>query len=61
MKSMSQRKGSLLWFIPKAQFHLLTPDANASTYLFNNHVIVRCLEGVDAESFPVKHFDGASL
>jgi hypothetical protein len=87
--SMCRRKGSLLWFIPKAQFHLLTPDANAATYLFNKHVIrhrfcatcgigpyaeaqdrqghpmaavnVRCLEGIDPESFPVKHFDGASL
>jgi hypothetical protein len=37
--SMCQRKGSLLWFVPKAQFKLLTPDDSASTYLFNKHVI----------------------
>ena len=87
--SMCRRKGSLLWFVPKAQFRLLTPDSAAATYLFNKHVIrhrfcaacglhpyaeaadrngnpmaavnVRCLEGVDAESFEVQHFDGASL
>jgi hypothetical protein len=37
--SMCQRKGSLLWFVPTAQFHLTTPEENASTYLFNKHVI----------------------
>jgi len=37
--SMCQRKGSLLWFVPREQFTLLTPDANAGTYLFNKHVI----------------------
>ena len=36
---MCQRKGSLLWFVPKSQFKLLTDDANAATYLFNKHVI----------------------
>ena len=30
---------SLLWFVPRQQFRLLTPDANAGTYLFNKHVI----------------------
>ena len=86
--SICRRKGSLLWFVPKAQFKLLTPESNASTYLFNKHAIrhrfcavcgihpyaeasdkdgnpmaavnVRCLEGVDPESFEVQHFDGAS-
>ena len=86
--SMCKRKGSLLWFVPKTQFRLLTPESAASTYLFNKHVIkhrfcatcgihpyaeasdkdgkptaavnVRCLEGVDPESFEVQHFDGAS-
>jgi len=75
--------------VPKPQFHLLTPESNASTYLFNKHHIrhrfcavcgihpyaeasdkdgnpmaavnVRCLEGVDPESFEVQHFDGAAL
>jgi hypothetical protein len=37
--SMCQRKGSLLWFVPREQLRLLTPDENASTYLFNKHVI----------------------
>ena len=37
--SICRRKGSLLWFVPMAQFHLTTPDDNASTYLFNKHVI----------------------
>ena len=37
--SMCQRKGSLLWFVPKASFALLTDDAKAATYLFNKHHI----------------------
>src|SRR5437868_5224596 len=37
--SMCRRKGSLLWFVPKAQFLLKTPDEAASTYLFNKHAI----------------------
>jgi hypothetical protein len=37
--SICQRKGSLLWFVPHEKLHLLTPDENASTYLFNKHVI----------------------
>ncbi len=86
--SMCQRKGSLLWFVPRTQFQLLTPDESAATYLFNKHAIkhrfcpacgihpyaesqnargeptvainVRCLEGIELESIPVKHFDGRS-
>ena len=37
--SMCSRKGSLLWFVPRASLKVLTPDANASTYTFNRHVI----------------------
>ena len=37
--SMCQRKGSLLWFVPREQMKLLTPEANASEYLFNKHHI----------------------
>ncbi|HZY18977.1 MAG TPA: GFA family protein [Ramlibacter sp.] len=37
--SICQRKGSLLWFVPRANLRLLTPEADASTYLFNKHVI----------------------
>lgn len=37
--SMCQRRGSLLWFVPRDQLRLLTPEEDASTYLFNKHVI----------------------
>ncbi|HEY1044294.1 MAG TPA: GFA family protein [Telluria sp.] len=44
--SMCQRKGSLLWFVPRTSLRLLTPDTNASTYLFNKHVIKHRFCGV---------------
>ena len=37
--SMCQRKGSLLWFVPREQMKLLTAEDAASTYTFNKHVI----------------------
>jgi hypothetical protein len=37
--SMCQRRGSLLWFAPRSSLRLLTPESNASTYLFNKHAI----------------------
>jgi hypothetical protein len=37
--SMCQRKGTLMWFVPREQLKLKTPDANAATYTFNKHVI----------------------
>ncbi len=37
--SICQRKGSLMWFVPKSAFRLLTPDAAASTYTFNKQRI----------------------
>ncbi|HKE40648.1 MAG TPA: GFA family protein [Casimicrobiaceae bacterium] len=37
--SICQRKGTLMWFVPREQLKLLTPDENASTYTFNKHVI----------------------
>ena len=37
--SICQRKGSLLWFVPRADLRLLTPEDAASTYTFNKHVI----------------------
>jgi hypothetical protein len=37
--SICQRKGSLLWFVPRDALKLLTPDSAASTYEFNKHVI----------------------
>lgn len=86
--SMCQRRGSLLWFVPRDKFALSTPESDMSTYLFNKHVIrhhfcpncgiapfsegkdakgnpmaavnIRCLEGIELEKIPVKHFDGRS-
>jgi len=37
--SICQRKGSLLWFVPRDKLNLLTPDDAASTYSFNKHAI----------------------
>lgn len=37
--SICERKGSLLWFVPREKLRLLTPEENASTYTFNEHVI----------------------
>jgi hypothetical protein len=37
--SICQRKGSLLWFVPRDQFKLLTPETDAAAYTFNKHVI----------------------
>ncbi len=87
--SMCQRRGSLLWFVPRTALHLLSPEEAASTYTFNKHVIkhrfcptcgihpygegvdpkgnataainIRCLESIDLDTIPVRHFDGRSL
>lgn len=37
--SICQRKGALMWFVPRERLQLLTPEENASTYTFNRHVI----------------------
>jgi hypothetical protein len=37
--SMCQRKGSLLWFVPRPQLTLQTPERDAATYVFNKHAI----------------------
>ncbi|MEZ5445572.1 MAG: GFA family protein [Gammaproteobacteria bacterium] len=37
--SICQRKGSLLWFVPREQLRLTTPETNAGTYTFNKHAI----------------------
>jgi hypothetical protein len=37
--SICQRKGSLIWFVPREKLHLLTPDDAASSYTFNKHAI----------------------
>jgi hypothetical protein len=87
--SICQRKGSLLWFVPREKMKLLTPESNVSEYLFNKHHIkhrfcahcgihpyaeatdpkgvptaainIRCLEGVELEQIPVKHFNGRAM
>ena len=37
--SICQRKGALMWFVPRAKLVLLTPPDKMRTYLFNKHVI----------------------
>jgi len=37
--SICSRKGSLLWFVPRSDFKLLTPESDAATYTFNKQVI----------------------
>lgn len=37
--SICQRKGILMWFVPRAQLQMLTPEEHASTYTFNKHTI----------------------
>ncbi|MGR4872076.1 GFA family protein [Variovorax sp. LARHSF232] len=37
--SICQRKGSLLWFVPRGAMRLLTPEEDTSAYLFNKHQI----------------------
>ncbi len=37
--SMCQRKGTLMWFVPRTAMTLLTAPEKMSTYTFNKHVI----------------------
>ena len=37
--SMCRCKGMLMWFVPREQLTLKTPEDAASTYTFNKHVI----------------------
>ncbi|NSL54431.1 GFA family protein [Uliginosibacterium aquaticum] len=37
--SICQRKGALMWFVPRVSLHLLTPADALATYTFNKHVI----------------------
>lgn len=37
--SMCQRKGTLMWFVPRQALTLLTAPEQMSTYTFNRHVI----------------------
>ncbi|MDM0046597.1 GFA family protein [Variovorax dokdonensis] len=87
--SMCARRASLLWFVPREQLKLQTPEDNAGTYLFNKHMIrhrfcpacgihafgeandpqgnavaavnLRCIEGIDLDAIPVKHYDGRAI
>lgn len=87
--SICARKGAKMWFVPREQLRLETPEANSVAYEFNRHAIkhrfcttcgihaygegtdpkgnrmamvnVRCLQDVDFEKLPVKHYDGRSL
>ena len=37
--SICQRKGAVMWFVPRDSLKLLTADDVASTYTFNKHII----------------------
>jgi hypothetical protein len=37
--SICQRKGALMWFIPRDNLTLLTSEADLASYTFNKHVI----------------------
>jgi len=37
--SLCQRKGSLMWFVPRNKVQFLAPDENASSYTFHKHII----------------------
>ena len=37
--SHCSRKGYLLWFVPRAQLRLSTPETALATYKFNKHII----------------------
>jgi hypothetical protein len=37
--SICQRKGTLMWFVPRSQLRLLTPPERMATYTFNKHHI----------------------
>lgn len=37
--SICQRKGALMWFVPRASLRLSTPESDTSVYMFNKHVI----------------------
>ena len=37
--SICQRKGSLLWFVPRNSLALSTPEENSRVYMFNKHLL----------------------
>jgi hypothetical protein len=36
---MCQRKGSLLWFVPRESLKLSTPEDASRVYMFNKHLL----------------------
>lgn len=40
--SICRRRGHLMWFVPSAAFHLLTPHIDVATYRFNKMLIAHC-------------------
>lgn len=61
--SICSRKGSLLWFVPRDQLRLITPESAMGSYTFNKHVIKHHFcrtcgihpygEGVDPKGNPI--------
>ncbi|HEY0907358.1 MAG TPA: GFA family protein [Methylophilus sp.] len=37
--SICSRKGALMWFVPRANLLLLTPESDLASYTFGKHVI----------------------
>jgi hypothetical protein len=37
--SLCQRRGGLLWFVPRSALRLSTPEGDLSTYTFNKHML----------------------
>jgi hypothetical protein len=74
--SMCQRKGSLLWFVPRASLQLSTPESASHVYTFNKHRLKHHFcpvcgihpyaEGVDPKGNPmaainIRCLDGINL
>ena len=56
--SICERKGAVMWFVPRERLKLLTPDADAATYTFNRHRIKhRCLAVVGGGRFLLGRVD----
>jgi hypothetical protein len=61
--SICSRRGSLLWFVPRANLHPKSSEAAAGTYTFNKHVIKHRFcpkcgihpygEGIDPKGNPI--------
>jgi hypothetical protein len=71
--SICARKGALMWFVPREQLQLQTPEEQMPTCGIHpfgeaidpqgRHmaaVNVRCLEGVDPEALRITRYDGRS-